>query len=114
MLLELDGHQVQVVHTGAAALDAVSAGAPEIVFLDIGLPDLNGYAVATRIRSAPSLQHTLLVALTGWGSERDRSEARQAGFDVHLTKPVTPEDLAAVLARRAPRQIESRAVPDKG
>jgi PAS domain S-box-containing protein len=114
MLLELDGHQVQVVHTGAAALDAVSAGAPEIVFLDIGLPDLNGYAVATRIRSAPSLQHTLLDALTGWGSERDRSEARQAGFDVHLTKPVTPEDLAAVLARRAPRQIESRAVPDKG
>ena len=100
LLLELDGHQVDVAHTGAQALDAAAARPPDIVFLDIGLPDLNGYEVAGRMRKLPALQDTLLVALTGWGSERDREAACQAGIDVHLTKPVSHEDLVVVLARQ--------------
>ena len=98
LLLELDGHRVEMVHTGAEALAAASARPPDIVFLDIGLPDLNGYEVAKRMREEPALRTTLIVALTGWGSERDREEAHRAGIDVHLTKPVTPEAMAAVIS----------------
>ena len=103
MLLQLEGHDVQTVHTGSHALDAVARQAPDIVFLDIGLPDINGYEVAQAIRSRPHLGSTLLVALTGWGAERDQERARAAGFDVHLTKPVTPEELTrALLHSRTP------------
>jgi CheY-like chemotaxis protein len=102
LLLDLDGHHPQVVHTGTHALAAAQDQPPDLVFLDIGLPDLNGYEVAGRLRQMPALRGTLLVALTGWGAERDRERAREAGIDVHLTKPVTPEDLAAVLARPGP------------
>jgi CheY-like chemotaxis protein len=102
LLLDLDGHHPQVVHTGTHALAAAQDQPPDLVFLDIGLPDLNGYEVAGRLRQMPALRGTLLVALTGWGAERDRERAREAGIDVHLTKPVTAEALAAVLARPGP------------
>jgi PAS domain S-box-containing protein len=98
LLLELQGHQVQVVHTGGRALEAASRGKPDIVFLDIGLPDLNGYEVAERLRAHPELKETWLVALTGWGTERDQQRARAAGIDLHLTKPVSAEDLANAVA----------------
>ncbi|MGV3569718.1 MAG: PAS domain S-box protein [Ramlibacter sp.] len=98
MLLQMEGHVVEMVHTGVQAVDAAVQGRPEIIFLDIGLPDLDGYEVAERVRSNPASRDTVLVALTGWGAEEDRQRARAAGFDVHLTKPVTAEDIASTLA----------------
>lgn len=93
MLLELLGHSAQVAHDGPAALDAVLDFRPQVVFLDIGMPGMNGYDVAVAIRNDRRFDQPLLVALTGWGSEDDRERTRAAGFDLHLTKPV---DLAAI------------------
>jgi signal transduction histidine kinase/ActR/RegA family two-component response regulator len=92
-LLELRGHAVHVVHDGAAALDAAAGFAPDVVFLDIGLPDQSGYDVAVALRQRPGMAAVTLVALTGWGAEQDRRHAHAAGFDAHLTKPA---DLASV------------------
>jgi CheY-like chemotaxis protein len=75
-----------------------------VILLDIGLPGMNGYEVAARIRQERVLDQTLLVALTGWGSDADKRAATDAGFDVHLTKPVGPEALMEVLAQAKPRQ----------
>lgn len=101
MLLGFDGHEVQVAHTGADAVEIATRERPDVVFLDIGLPDINGYQVARRLRSARELDGVLLVALTGWGAEADQQRARAAGIDLHLTKPVRPEDLSAALAGRS-------------
>jgi CheY-like chemotaxis protein len=98
MLLEIEGHQVEIAHTAAQALKAAAHSKPQVIFLDIGLPDLDGYQVAQQLRANRELQDTWLVALTGWGSESDQEKARAAGMDVHLTKPVTLEDLAKALA----------------
>jgi signal transduction histidine kinase/DNA-binding NarL/FixJ family response regulator len=94
VLLRLRGHEVQVALGGAEALQMVNVNLPELVFLDIGMPDIDGYEVARRLRSQFNSELTL-VALTGWGTEQDRRRSREAGFDHHLTKPV---DLAAVEA----------------
>jgi PAS domain S-box-containing protein len=103
LLLEMDGHSVQAVHCGEHALALAPGLQPEVVFLDIGLPDLTGYEVAERLRQLPGLAGTWLVALTGWGGAQDRERARQSGIDMHLTKPVTPEDLARALSRARSR-----------
>ena len=88
MLLELSGHEIRLAHTGLEALRAASEFAPDVVFLDIGLPELNGYEVARRLRADATLkQQPYLFALTGWGTEDDRRKAREAGFDRHLVKP---------------------------
>jgi signal transduction histidine kinase len=102
MLLELRGYQTRVAYTGLLALDAASEFRPQVVFLDIGLPGINGYEVARRLRADTILPQPLLVALTGWGSDEDRRQAHAAGFDQHLVKPVDSSKLAAVLvdARR--------------
>jgi CheY-like chemotaxis protein len=98
MLLQLDGHDTRVAHSGAEALAAATGFAPHFVLLDIGLPDLSGYEVARRLRSLPGLEPTpRLIALTGWGQAEDRARSREAGFEVHLVKPVDPADLGAVL-----------------
>jgi CheY-like chemotaxis protein len=98
MLLELDGHATQVAHSGADALSSIEGFAPDIVFLDIGLPDISGYEVARQVRAMPN-RGTVprLIALTGWGSEEDRRRAAAAGFDAHLVKPVDPAILGSVL-----------------
>ncbi|MGV3494629.1 MAG: ATP-binding protein [Ramlibacter sp.] len=98
MLLELEGHAVRMVHSGQDALAAAAQETPEVIFLDIGLPDIDGYQVATSLRDHPHARNALLVALTGWGAERDRERSRAAGFDLHLTKPVTPDDIARALS----------------
>jgi CheY-like chemotaxis protein len=72
---------------------------PDVVFLDIGLPSMNGYEVAKRMRAEPSLSKTVLVALTGWGSEYDKRQSAQAGCDFHLTKPVEATAIENILAR---------------
>jgi CheY-like chemotaxis protein len=102
MLLELEGHQVRLAHTGQQALAIARLERPQVIFLDIGLPDIDGYQVAAAIRGIPALAGVLLVALTGWGAERDQQRARAAGIHLHLTKPVSPEQVSTVLARGLP------------
>jgi PAS domain S-box-containing protein len=91
MLVAMHGHTTQIAQTGPDALDKLAAFDAHVVFLDIGLPGLNGYEVAQRIRSKETLrgeERVVLIALTGWGSEEDKRRSREAGFDMHLTKPV--------------------------
>lgn len=87
VLLDIEGHAAHIAHTGAEALQVAQEQPLDVVFLDIGLPDMTGYDVAKRLRMLPSMQKTLLVALTGWGTQDDRQRTREAGFDRHLTKP---------------------------
>jgi PAS domain S-box-containing protein len=99
VLLRLEGHDVRVAHDGPAALAAFEADPPDIVFLDIGMPVMNGYDVARRLRQRPGLDNLVLVAMTGWGQEEDRRRSQEAGFDHHLVKPVEPDALRQLLAR---------------
>jgi CheY-like chemotaxis protein len=87
VLLDIEGHAAHIAHTGAEALQVAQMQPLDVVFLDIGLPDMTGYDVARRLRLLPGLQKTMLVALTGWGTQDDRQRTREAGFDRHLTKP---------------------------
>jgi PAS domain S-box-containing protein len=96
-LLELDGHRVHMVHHGDEALPALRRLRPEVVLLDIGLPGLNGYEVARRMRREPDGENLLVIAITGYGMKDDVHKARQAGFDHHLTKPVNVDDLQSLL-----------------
>jgi two-component system CheB/CheR fusion protein len=98
-LLRHGGHEVREAGDGWQALDAAEAFGPDIALVDVGLPGLDGYEVARRLRARPGLRSLLLVAVTGYGLPEDRDRARAAGFDVHLVKPVTPEALADVFAR---------------
>jgi CheY-like chemotaxis protein len=88
-LLELMGHEAHVARDGTSAVQTVDQQRPEIVLLDIGLPDMSGYEVATRIRALAGTQPRL-IALTGWGQDEDRRKSSAAGFDAHWTKPVDP------------------------
>jgi CheY-like chemotaxis protein len=97
-LLELLGHRAQVANDGPAALAAVLDFRPQVVFLDIGMPGMNGYDVATAIRDDRRLDQPLLVALTGWGGESDRQRTSAAGFDLHLTKPVDLDAIVEMLS----------------
>jgi len=99
-LLEMDGHATRVCHDGESALALAAAFEPEVILLDIGLPDLDGFEVARRTRALPNLAHPFLVAITGWGTDADVERARAAGFDAHLTKPVEYGELLRVLKRR--------------
>jgi PAS domain S-box-containing protein len=94
-LLEFSGHQVQVAHTGAQALDMAAAQVPQVVFMDIGLPDISGYEAALALRGMQGMANTRIIALTGWGTPSDKERSSAAGFDQHLTKPV---DFTQVLA----------------
>ncbi len=102
-LLEYAGHQAEVAYTGAEGLEALTLFLPEVVLCDIGLPGMDGYDVARRIREMPEGRNVLLVALTGYGQPQDRDLARAAGFDHHLLKPVDPPVLFDLLATRTPR-----------
>jgi signal transduction histidine kinase/CHASE3 domain sensor protein len=94
--LSIAGHNVEGAYDGLEAIERATASHPDIVLLDIGLPKMNGYEAAQRIR-AQSRGDVVLVAVTGWGQEPDRVRAREAGFDVHLTKPVDPAALVALI-----------------
>jgi PAS domain S-box-containing protein len=99
LLLELYGHEVRIARDGREGLETARRFLPEVVLCDIGLPDgLDGYEVARRMRQDPALRGMSLVALTGYGQEEDQRRAREAGFDVHLTKPADPEKLERLLA----------------
>jgi CheY-like chemotaxis protein len=97
LVLNRWGCRVRVAYDGPGALAEVRARRPDVVFLDIGMPGMDGYQVAQRLRAAEGGGEMLLVAVTGYGQDEDRENARAAGFDYHMTKPVDPEHLQALL-----------------
>ncbi len=97
ILLTLDGHHVEVAGDGRAGVDVILGTRPEVALIDVGLPELDGYEVARQVRAA-SGRAIRLIALTGYGQSYDQTRAKEAGFDLHLTKPVEPEELRRVLA----------------
>lgn len=99
-LLRILGNEVEVVHDGLAAVDAAFSMQPEIVLLDIGLPGIDGYDVARRIRANLAISQPRLIALTGWGQEKDRFASADAGFDDHLVKPLDLERLINALNKQ--------------
>lgn len=98
MLLQLMDHEVRMAHDGLEAIALAEAFRPDLVLLDIGMPNLDGYEAAQRIRSEPWGQEMVLVALTGWGQEEDRQRSKRAGFDHHCVKPLDVDVLRALLA----------------
>lgn len=98
ILLRLQGHDVQVAHDGRSALELAAQFLPRIVFLDIGMPGMDGYEVARQMRQIPELKDATLAALTGWGQHEDRRRTTEAGFNHHLVKPPDPKALEAVMA----------------
>jgi two-component system CheB/CheR fusion protein len=100
MILALEGHDTRTVHDGQSALEAVARGDAEVVLLDLGLPGLNGFEVARRLRATTAGRDLLLIATTGWGQQKDIQASAAAGFDHHLVKPVNFAALSAILSRK--------------
>jgi CheY-like chemotaxis protein len=98
MLLRLKGNDIRTAHDGLEAVEVAETFRPELVLLDIGLPKLNGYDVARRIRQQPYGRDIILVALTGWGQDEDRRRSHEAGFNFHIVKPVQLAALEKLLA----------------
>jgi len=98
VLLGILGHDVEIAHDGVAALRVARKFDPELVFLDIGLPEMNGYEVARRLREEAGLARAKLIALSGYGTQRDQLRSKEAGFDLHLVKPVDPRSLPSLIA----------------
>jgi CheY-like chemotaxis protein len=109
VMLRMFGHDVVTAGDGVAALQLAATFAPDIALLDLGMPRLNGYETARRIREQPWGRHMALVALTGWGQPRDRDSTRQAGFDAHLIKPIGSEELLETLNRVGHRRAQGDA-----
>lgn len=99
-LLSIMGHETRTAYDGGEAMELARSYRPDVILLDIGLPVMSGYEAARSIRCQPWGQDVLMVALTGWGQEDDRRRSREAGFDVHLVKPVEPDVLRGLLAAR--------------
>ena len=98
MMLSIMGHETRTAHDGESAVSAAETFLPEVVLLDIGLPKLNGYEVAQRLREQPWGRAMFLIAVTGWGQEEDRQRSSEVGLDVHMVKPVEPAALEKLLA----------------
>jgi two-component system CheB/CheR fusion protein len=97
LLLQISGHEVRTAHDGPGVLSLARTYLPDIIFLDIGLPGMDGYEIARRLRQQGETARTLLVAVTGYGQEEDRRRSQEAGFDHHLTKPVNLQELQSLL-----------------
>jgi CheY-like chemotaxis protein len=93
---------VQVAHDGGSALEAFAHFAPDVVLLDIGMPEMDGYEVSRRIRQRPDYRDLLVIALTGWGQAQDRTRSKAAGFDHHIVKPPDIAKLRAILMAPPP------------
>ena len=106
-LLEASGHDVSVAHTGREAFDLACRLRPDALLLDIGMPELNGYQLAQRIRGTDWGSRAMLIAITGWGQEQDKRRAQAAGFDQHLTKPIDPNSLEVLLQSGAARHPDT-------
>ena len=101
VMLQMFGHDVQAVYSGQTALETAVESQPDFVLLDIGLPDIDGYEVARRLREQPRTKDVRLIAVTGYGQDSDRQRSQEAGFDHHLVKPVEAEKLEDLLAAMA-------------
>jgi CheY-like chemotaxis protein len=106
MLMRLNGHDVVTADSGPAALEVVFADERDVIMLDIGLPSINGYEVARRIRAHEAMP--VLIAMTGYGQPEDRQKSKEAGFDYHLTKPVDPKRLQELLSEISKRLYSGR------
>jgi CheY-like chemotaxis protein len=102
ILLRVAGHDVQVAHDGRSTLKIAAAFLPEIVFLDVGMPGMDGFETARQLRQIVELAKAVLVALTGYGRAEDRARATQAGFDHFLVKPTPPDVLLDIAAQARP------------
>lgn len=100
MLLQINGHVVRVEHSGVVALEAAAQCLPDAVVCDLGVPGMGGCELATQFRKDRRFATMRLIAVTGWGAEEDRRRTRDAGFDHHLTKPASVENIEAILSRR--------------
>jgi CheY-like chemotaxis protein len=98
MLLKLMGHVVTIAHSGVDALEDAALKSTEVVLLDIGMPGMDGYEVARKIRLIPELEKIVLIALTGWGQDEDRRRTAEAGFNYHLVKPLDQQELIKTLS----------------
>lgn len=107
MVLDMSGHEVFLAHDGQTAVEMVKRHDPAVVFLDIGMPGMNGYETAFLLRALPGAQARVLVALTGWGSEADQARSLEAGFDLHLTKPVDIDKVQRVLSARFKHEVRA-------
>jgi PAS domain S-box-containing protein len=102
-VLALQGHAVQAAYRGEAALELAERWRPEVVLLDIGMPEMDGYEVARRLKARPWAVGTIVVALTGWGQDSDRMRTRASGFDHHLVKPVEPDEIERLIGAATAR-----------
>jgi CheY-like chemotaxis protein len=105
MLVEELGGSVRIAHDATSGLQALDDTAPDVVFLDIGMPSIDGYETCRQMRRRPSNKAMVIIAVTGWGQPQDKQRALDAGFDAHLTKPVELEALAGILTGSPPRQV---------
>jgi PAS domain S-box-containing protein len=112
-LLKLAGHEVQLAHSGPAGLEAAERFRPEVAVLDLGLPGFDGFELARRLRRRPGGDGLILIALTGWGQERDRLRTREAGFDHHLVKPVDSDALVDLLRSPVPWETRPPGGPER-
>ena len=103
LLLRAMGHSVRVAYEGAGALEAARQMRPQVVFLDVVMPGMDGYEVARALRLEPHLRDVLIVGLTGFGQDEDRERSRQAGIDQHVVKPIDPQFLQSLLGPTRPR-----------
>lgn len=99
MLLDLMGYMVATASNGFEAIDTARTFHPDLILMDIGMPQLDGYAVAKEIRKQSWGEKIFIVALTGWGQEQDKQHAKEAGFDFHITKPIKMDMLKSVLSK---------------
>lgn len=95
--LEILGHSVCMAHNGKDAVALAQSFRPDVIFLDIGMPEMNGYEICQAMRKLPALRHTVIVAQTGWGQKEHRERTSNAGFDHHLVKPVDMKALENIL-----------------
>jgi two-component system, chemotaxis family, CheB/CheR fusion protein len=100
MLLQLAGHEAKAAYSGQSALETATEYKPDVVLLDIGMPGMNGYEVARQLRREPQTKDVRVIAMTGYGQDSDRLRSQEAGCDHHLVKPVDPQKLQDLLARR--------------
>ena len=105
MMLSIMGHDTRTAHDGESAVATAESFLPEVVLLDIGLPKLNGYEVAQRIREQEWGKSMFLIAVTGWGQEEDRQRSSEVGLNVHMVKPVEPAALERLLAQLAAEDL---------
>jgi CheY-like chemotaxis protein len=99
MLLNASGHEVATEYTASRAIEQVQRTPPQICLLDLGLPDMDGYELARRLRVMPEMKRAVLIAVTGYGREQDKQKSNEAGFDYHLVKPINAANLLTLLAR---------------